>query len=96
MLVVTFLRHLHLLMLLCTSALSLSLLTFAELHLRQVDGAQPGVAAGEYDSQKTLSDLFDNGDLAAGLQAWLRLTNNSITGIEDNVCIADEEDNTTL
>lgn len=52
--------------------------------------------AGEFDSQKTLSDLFDDGDLAAGLQAWLRLTNNSITGIEDNICIADEDDNTSL
>lgn len=65
-------------------------------HLRQGQGAQPGREAGEYDSQQTLSDLFDDGDLAAGLQAWLRLTNNSITGMEDSICVADEDDNSSL
>lgn len=56
--------------------------------------AQPELEAGGFDSQKTLSDLFVEGDLAAGLQAWLRLTNNSITGIDDDVCVADADENT--
>lgn len=61
------------------------------LNLCQVKDAQP--EAGEFDNQKTLSDLFDEGDLAAGLQAWLRLTDNSITGmIGDDVCIADVDE----
>lgn len=63
------------------------------LNLCQVKDAQPELEAGEFDNQKTLSDLFDEGDLAAGLQAWLRLTDNSITGmIGDDVCIADVDE----
>lgn len=62
------------------------------LHMPQGTDAQP--EAGGFDSQKTLSDLFDEGDLAAGLQAWLRLTNNSISGLNDDVCIADADENT--
>lgn len=71
-----------------------TLLTSLTLHLWQGDDVQPELEAEQYDSQKTLSDLFAEGDLAAGLQAWLKLTDNSITGIEDSVCIADEDDNT--
>lgn len=62
--------------------------------LPQGTDAQPELEAGGFDSQKTLSDLFVEGDLAAGLQAWLRLTNNSITGIDDDVCVADADENT--
>lgn len=65
---------------------------FLVLWQLQAEETQAPIEAGGYDSQRTLSDLFDEGDLAAGLQAWLRLTNNSISGMEDNVCIADEDD----
>lgn len=47
--------------------------------------------AMESNEQRTLSDFLDEGDLAAGLQAWLKLTNNSISGLDDGVCITEED-----
>lgn len=47
--------------------------------------------AKESNEQRTLSDFLDEGDIAAGLQAWLKLTNNSISGLDDGVCITEED-----
>ena len=36
-------------------------------------------------NESILTDFFEKGDLAAGLQAWLRLTNNEIPGLDSNL-----------
>lgn len=40
---------------------------------------------------RTLSDFLDEGDLAAGLQAWLKLTNNSISGTDNEMCLTEDD-----
>lgn len=47
-------------------------------------------SAEDPHEQRILTDLLDEGDLAAGLQAWLKLTNNSISGTDSDVCVTDE------
>ncbi len=43
------------------------------------------------NEQSTLSDFLDEGDLAAGLQAWLKLTNNTISGIDNDICLTEDD-----
>ncbi len=43
------------------------------------------------NEQRTLSDFLDEGDLAAGLQAWLKLTNNTISGIDNDICLTEDD-----
>ena len=43
------------------------------------------------NEQRTLSDFLDDGDLAAGLQAWLKLTNNTISGIDNDICLTEDD-----
>lgn len=43
------------------------------------------------NDQRTLSDFLDDGDLAAGLQAWLKLTNNTISGIDNDICLTEDD-----
>lgn len=43
------------------------------------------------NEQRTLSDFLDEGDLAAGLQAWLKLTNNTISGVDNDICLTEDD-----
>ena len=43
------------------------------------------------NEQRTLSDFLDDGDLAAGLQAWLKLTNNTISGLDNDICLTEDD-----
>ncbi len=56
--------------------------------MQEVESASDNVQ--NLSEQRTLSDFLDEGDLAAGLQAWLKLTNNTISGMDSDVCIVDE------
>lgn len=51
----------------------------------------PQSNAEDPHEQRTLSDFLEDGDLAAGLQAWLKLTNNSISGTDNDLCLTEED-----
>ena len=43
------------------------------------------------DNESILTDFFDKGDLAAGLQAWLKLTNSDFPGLDGNICLPEDD-----
>ena len=52
-------------------------------------------AGSAFDEQQTVSSSVEAGDLAGGLQAWLKLTNNMYAFGSDDLCTADDDDPST-
>ena len=43
------------------------------------------------NNESILTDFFDKGDLAAGLQAWLKLTNSDFPGLDSTICPPEDD-----
>ena len=59
----------------------------------QVTGTHDFQGAASIDEQETVSHAVEAGNLAGGLQAWLRLTNNTEMFGSEDTCVP--EDNST-
>ena len=56
----------------------------------QVTATQAFQGAASIDEQETVSHSVEAGDLAGGLQAWLRLTNNTEMFGSEDVCVPED------